>query len=370
MVQVPIKDYSYANARVRAMTSRLLEPSVFKELLAAPDYNRALGVLEETEYQEDLEHFMLEGARPTIVDRAFNRNLVRNFGKIKEFFIGKPLKLVNILLSRWDLYNLKTVMRGMRALVPKQEIMRILVPVGFLDEAVLQEIVNQPDLRAALDAVVVFSMGWSIPYGKAVREHLLEYLREHDLSILELALDRFHYEHVAGELKDRDPDTSLVRGVVRLEVDGINLVTLMRICGMELEASRAGDFFVPGGSLEDPAEFARLMSLGQPENVYQGLLRRFPEYRASLQAAWRSFDEKGEGAFEDELQKNVIRRCLGMGRDPLGIGVIVHYMWKKYLEITNLRIIMRGKSIGLIESQIRKELFLWEEISGEGAARG
>ncbi|MDI7253258.1 MAG: V-type ATPase subunit, partial [Actinomycetota bacterium] len=60
-----------------------------------------------------------------------------------------------------------------------------------------------------------------------------------------------------------------------------------------------------------------------------------------------------------------------MAKDPLGIGVIIHYMWRKYLEITNLRIIMRGKSIGLIESQIRKELFLWEEETArEGAARG
>ncbi|MGQ9536393.1 MAG: V-type ATPase subunit [Actinomycetota bacterium] len=370
MVQVPIKDYSYANARVRAMTSRLLDPSVLRELLSAPDYNRALGVLEETEYQEDLEYFMLEGARPTIVDRAFNRNLVRNFGKIKDFFIGRPLELVNLLLSRWDLYNLKTVLRGMRALVPKQEIQRILVPVGFLDEAVLQEIIGQPDLRAALDAVVVFSMEWPIPYGRAISEHLVEYLREHDLSILELALDRFHYQQVVKDLKGRDPDTSLVREVIRLEVDSINLVTLMRICGMDLEASRAEDFFVTGGSLESPAEFARLMSLGQPERVYEDLLRRFPEYREPLQAAWRNFEQKGEGAFEDELQKHLIRRCLGMGKDPLGIGVIIHYMWRKYLEITNLRIIMRGKSIGLIESQIRKELFLWEEETArEGKAR-
>lgn len=370
MVQVPIKDYSYANARVRAMTSRLLDRSVFKKLLAAPDYNRALGVLEETEYGEDLEYFVLEGARPTIVDRAFNRNLVRNFSKIKDFFVGKPLQLVNALLSRWDLYNLKTIMRGMRALVPKQEIQRLLVPVGALDEAVLLEIINQPDLRACLDAIVVFSMEWPIPYGKAISEHLTEFLRERDLAILELALDKFHYRNVIALLKDRDANTSLVREVVRLEVDSINMVTLMRICGLDLQVSRAEDFFVPGGTLEDPESFARLVALGQPELVYEALYRQLPEYREPLQSAWRQFDERGENAFEDELEKYMIRRCLGMSKDPLGIGVIIYYMWRKYLEIVNLRIIMRGKSIGLIESQIRKELFLWEEeASRERAAR-
>ncbi len=370
MVQVPLKDYSYANARVRAMTGRLLEPGVFKELMAAPDYNRALAVLEETEYGEDLEHFMLEGARPTIVDRAFNRNLIRNFGKIKDFFTGRPRELVDILLSRWDLYNLKTVMRGMRALVPKQEIQRILVPIGALDEAVLLEIMNQPDLRACLDAIVVFSLEWPVPYGRAITEHLTEYLREHDLSVLELALDKFHYRNVIELLKGGDANTGLVREVVRMEVDSINIATLMRVCGLEMESLRPEDLFVPGGTLEGPEGFARLMALGQPERVYEALLSRFPEYREALQAAWREFDEREEKAFEDELQKYEIRKCLGMSKDPLGIGVIINYMWRKYMEITNLRIIMRGKSIGLIESQIRKELLLWEgESSRESAAR-
>ena len=62
MVQVPLKDYTYANARVRAMNSRLLDEHVYKDLLDAPDYNQALGVLENTEYQVDIEQFILEGA--------------------------------------------------------------------------------------------------------------------------------------------------------------------------------------------------------------------------------------------------------------------------------------------------------------------
>ncbi|MBC7246229.1 MAG: V-type ATPase subunit [Actinobacteria bacterium] len=363
MVQVPLKDYSYANARVRAMTSRLLDRGVFKELLAAPDYNRALGVLEDTEYGEDIEQFMLEGARPTIIDRAFNRNLARNFAKIKDFFIGRPHELVNALLSRWDPYNLKTIMRGMRALVPKQEIARNLVPIGALDEVVLGEIINQPDLRASLDAIMVFSREWWIPYGRAISEHLTEYLREHDLSVLEIALDKLHYREIAGKLRGGDANTALVREVARMEVDSINIVNLIRICGLDLQAARAEDYFIPGGTLEEGAEFARIMALGQPEAVCEALLRRLPEYRAALQKAWRNFEEKGEGAFEDELEVHVIERCLGMSKDPLGIGVIIDYMWRKYLEITNLRVIMRGKSIGLIESQIRKELLLWEDAS-------
>src|SRR5512139_2104998 len=136
MVQVPLKDYSYANARVRAMNARLLDQSVYKDLLDAPDYNRAIAVLQETEYGEDIEHFMMEGARPTTMDGAFNGNFIRNFARRKEFCMRRPEDMVNALLARWHLYNLKTILRGMRALILKTEIMRNLVPIGSLDEAV------------------------------------------------------------------------------------------------------------------------------------------------------------------------------------------------------------------------------------------
>jgi V/A-type H+-transporting ATPase subunit C len=363
MVQVPLKDYSYANARVRAMTARLLEEHVFKSLLDAPDYNASLGVLEETAYAEDIEHFVLEGARPTIIDRAFNRNLVSNFDKIKQFFMGKPEEMVNALLSRWDLYNLKTIMRGMRALIPKTEISRNLIPIGSLDLVILEEITNQPDLRASLDAIVMFSREWWIPYGQAITAHLGEYLREHDLSILETALDRFHYEHITEVLKGGGANTALVRDVVKLEADSINITNLMRICGLELKEARVEDYFIPGGSLTE-RDFVRIINMKQPEQVYEAIKNKTP-YKAALEKAWSSFDERGEGAFEDEMQKYIINTCIHMSKDPLGIGVIIEYMWRKYLEVTNLRIIIRGKSIGLIESQIRKELFLMGEESRE-----
>jgi V/A-type H+-transporting ATPase subunit C len=319
--------------------------------------------LEDTEYGADIEQFVLEGARPTILDRAFNHNLVRNFSKIKDFFMGKPEEMVDALLSRWDLYNLKTIMRGKRALIPKTEIVRNLVPIGALDLVVLEEIIDQPDLRASLDAMVMFSREWWIPYGQAITANLGDYLRDHDLSILEMALDKFHYLKITELLKGGDANSSLVGEVVALEIDTINVVTLMRICGLELVDRKVEDFYVTGGTITQ-RDFSRIMDLGQPEQVYEALLLKTP-YRVPLEAAWKRFEERGESAFEDEMRKYTMKTCMNMAKDPLGIGVIIEYMWKKYLEVTNLRIIIRGKSIGLIESQIRKELFIWGEESHE-----
>ncbi len=366
VVQVPLDDYGYANARVRAMTARLLDEHVYQQILEAPDYHSAIGVLEDTEYAKEVEEAVLEGINPTNIDRALTKNMIRNFDRIKHFISGRPHELIEILLSRWDLYNVKTILRGKRALVPNTEIERNLVPIGFLDMTVLGEIVRQPDLRSALDAVVVFSMEWPIPYGRAITSTLPEFLREHDLSIVETALDQLHYRHVISQARGKDVNSALVRKVIAMEIDVINIMNLLRLCGLELAKEGALKYFLPHGSLSQE-EYVRIMGLGQPEAVAGELMRVLPQYREPISLGMRQFDEKGESAVLDELEKHVIKTCIHLTRDPLGIGVIIRYMWLKYLEVMNLRIIIRGKSIGLIESQIRKELFLFDEVLRKSA---
>ena len=336
------------------MSSRLLDAGTYDDLLAAADFGRAVNILDNTEYGPDIEATILESFRPTSIDRALNLNLARNFSKIMEFFIGRPQELLKVLLSRWDLYNLKTIIRGKRAMVPKAEISRNLMPVGSLDLVVLDLIIDQPDLRSVLDAMVMFSSQWWVNYGEAIAPHMSEFLRDQDLSVIELALDRFHYEQVAGIAAGPGKNSALVRQVVGMEVDAINIATLLRICGLEMEEGEAADYFIPGGML-DVEEFARLLSLGQIERIVDELAASTP-YSEPLQRAMELLDKRGETVFQDELERYIIRRCLTISEDTLGIGVIIKYMWRKYLEITNLRIIVRGKSIGLIESQIREEL--------------
>ncbi len=363
MVQVPLKDYGYANARVKAMKSRLIDRHTFDELLAADDYRRALGILEVTEYASDIEEVVLQGLRPTDIDRAFNNNLIRNFSKIKDFITGRPGELIDALLGRWDLYNLKTLLRGKRALIPKAEITRNLVPIGNLDLPVLEEIISQPDLRASLDAIVMFSPQWKISYGRAVTDSLAEYIKERDLSVVEINLDKLHYSEVSEVVKGLDNNSRLARQVVELEVDVMNIETLLRLCGLQMGGSKAQTYYVPGGSMSRD-DFEQYSHLGQLEDLVDLLSRETP-FGEALQRAMRTYEEKGDAVFQDELEQHVIRKCINISQDPLGLGVIIEYMWKKYLEITNLRIIIRGKNISMIESQIRKELFMWNEGEGQ-----
>jgi V/A-type H+-transporting ATPase subunit C len=54
-----------------------------------------------------------------------------------------------------------------------------------------------------------------------------------------------------------------------------------------------------------------------------------------------------------------MRRALSLGTgDPLGIGIGISYLWAKQNEITNLRIIVKGKSVGMPNDRVRREMIL------------
>jgi len=141
--------------------------------------------------------------------------------------------------------------------------------------------------------------------------------------------------------------------MIRLEVDGINHVTLLRLSGQDFGRERLKEYYLPGGNLRFGA-FSRIAGAKDEEAVVAGLT--VGPLREALAAALDELDEKGYGVFQDELDKLMIRTARRLDDNPLDIGVIIRYMWLKYMEVANLRVIMRGKSIGLIESQIRKEL--------------
>lgn len=363
MGQVPLKDYAYGNARVKAMSGRLLDALKFDALLAARDLNHFLSELDDTQYGPYVEEAVIEGLRPTMVDRAFNRNLVKEFTGIRNFFEGRPYDLVRVLLARWDLYNLKTILRGKQALIPNSEIIRALVPMGDIDEVTLEEIVNQPDFRASVDAMVMFGRSWRIKYGTAINSKLREYFHEHDLAILELAMDRLHYQEVSELAEGRDSSSVKVSRMIRMEIDSINLVTLLRLSGSDYGRDQLKEYFLPGGDMQFGV-FTRIAASKDEEAVVREL--GTGPFREVLAGAVGELDEKGYGVFQDELDMLMIRTAVKLDDNPLDIGVIIKYMWRKYMEVANLRVIMRGKSIGMIESQLRKELI---DLEREPAAK-
>jgi len=117
-------------------------------------------------------------------------------------------------------------------------------------------------------------------------------------------------------------------------------------------------FFLPGGLRVDEALFADLANKSDVDEVYERL-KRTPYGRPVEQVAVKYIESGSVSVFERALEDYMMRQAFAVGRgEPLGVGIIVSYLWMKSNEVTNLRIIVKGVSVGMPESRIREELII------------
>ena len=154
-------DWGYINARMRGMKSRLLDHHTLDTLILQPDLDSLVSEIEKTAYREDLVEARGRYSGMPAIEHALRNNFVRTFRKVLGFSKEKEAeKYISIFLHRWDVQNIKTVLRGKNIHVTSEEILDCLVPAGELDEATLTELVRQPDMKAVIDLLAT----WRIPY--------------------------------------------------------------------------------------------------------------------------------------------------------------------------------------------------------------
>ncbi len=278
-MQANLSDYGYVNARIRGMKSHLLGRNFYEQLIKLEDLYSMITELEKTPYKKELDECVArEQVEPGDIDEALKRNLARTFRKVLSFMAGEPRKLTGILLARWDLHNVKSILRGKhigaagdpaRQLSPRpggtmaamgavvagateEEIYKSLIPAGEVDIPFLAELAKQPDVKSVVDLIVT----WDLPYAKPLRKSLPKYLEamrrkkfveaedlaetveqtpieieslERNLAILETALEKSYYSFALKNTSENSLNSRIVRALVVSQIDITNIVTLLQI---------------------------------------------------------------------------------------------------------------------------------------------
>lgn len=356
--------YPYGNARIRAMKSRLLGRRAYDDLLAATGIDPVIELLAGSDYKAEIEATLVKYGGMRCVAEALRLNVGRRIGKIKEFFAGRPRQLLGMLLARWDLFNLMTILRGQARNVPADEILETVVPAGELSEVDLKEMAQQPGLRATADLM----LAWRLPYAQALATALRA---GGELSEIETRLSQGRYQESLRAL-GADPNDLLVREMLEAEIDKVNLMILLRLGrerGRMEKAERRGGpldataLLVQGGTL--PRRLLKeLGAAADVESVVRGLSGT--PYGTILSSRLDDYRQRGDlASLERGLEEFLARKGTGMfHRDPLSIAVPIGYLWAKTGEVVNVRLIAQGKALGWERNAIQKNLTGLERFYG------
>ncbi len=353
-------DYAYFNARVRAMQSRLLGREQYDALLAQDTTGGIMENLKNSPYAEALERVVDApgtGSRPdpTIrLDEALRRDLTRTLSKLRHLVSNRVRELLDTLLLRWDTYNVKTVVRGKRAAAPIEDVLGAMVPVGVLDEIALAELSRAPTLGAVADTLAT----WRIPLARPLRQGLKRLGESESLQATEYELDRFVFAHAFTVATDGDDNDAVVRRYVHLMADRTNLSTALRFLAERspLSPLEAARHFIDAGGRFTRSHYDTLVGA---RDLRHGLSLLTNGPFAWLPGRAAAAERLSLPLIERRLDHWMIRQARGLARpEPLGIGLAILYIEQKINEVRNLRMIVRGKALGMGAEAIEEWLII------------
>lgn len=347
-------EYGYAAARVRAMKGRLLDRAFFDRLVGIDNFAELIVALEQTSYKQDIHEAILQDRGTAGIEAGLKRNIAASFSLVRQIVDGRARELVDILLGRWDVQNLKTIMRGLHIGAGHDEIVVGLVPAGAIGEAALDELAASSDVRAFLNLMAT----WGMSYARPLTENYFKYHDDAGLQSLEFVLDESYFQESLRRLRPRSLDTGLVREVLMREIDMTNVMTLLRLTREQVSADTKAQFFLAGGKQVDREFFMSLAMEEDVDDLVAGLGQT--SLGKYLKQGWEGFLSTGHfSLMERAMESYLIQANISLFRaEPLSIAVVIAYIWAKLNEVANLRIIVHGKAVKMPETKVRQALVL------------
>lgn len=335
----PVK-YAYITGRVRAMKTKLIPAEMYPRMQSM-DASEIARYLEETQYKDEIDALSKDHSGTELIEHATFANLAKTYRKLLDVSIDEPQFLILEYLRRWDIWNIKTILRGKFYGASDAEIMKYLVPAGELDAEFLDGLTKKGTIQEVISAFE----------GKDYSSALAQYDGK-NLASLENALDKLYYfrmeRAVGGTLS---VGGGLLLKYVRREIDIRNLITLFRMNKAGVEGAIIQENLIPGGKLHE--ELSRMA--GQPFGEFLRGLEGYPFWSSISDIATADIDAISR--IEARLRAYLVRYAWALSNyHPLSILPVLGYIVSKDTEVANIRKIVRGKEAGLPAELIEEQV--------------
>lgn len=333
-------NYAYACTRVKAKKRFLLSKDVYSRLLVMDVYEigRFLG---ETQYREEMTKYGSRYSGANLVEVAVTRNLANTYSDILSFTTGHLREMVGNYLERWDIYNVKTIVRGKITRVKDEDILDTLVPAGAFSEPYLKSLVQMPSIGEIMDALALE------PSLALTSELIREVVDSGRLAGLEDHLDQQMYYDLLKVVKGTESAEKILRDYIRAEIDIVNMKVLLKLKAERVPEEKIVKYLIPGGM---DYSIDKLRGIAQQEGMVPVLeeLERSSMYEDIKDAIEQFKADRKLSGLTIALDKALIGTSEKFAHFyPLSVLPIVNYMTRKNVEVGNIRVIARGKESGL-----------------------
>jgi V/A-type H+-transporting ATPase subunit C len=340
-----IKDvlsYLYVNAKVMAKEGKFISPMRWDDLWGCTSPAEVASLLEGTDYFP----YLAEGA--THEAKELEKAILEEFSalanEISAIIPKGAWPVREYLLRRWDVMNLRTIMRGIHGEVSKGEIVESMVEGGELDYTFLKDLIDVEDMDGFVALLA------RTPY-HGLTEGLDKYQATHNLFYLEALLDKILWEDLLAKVMNLKGSKEF-RGFIEVCAQTHNLKMILRAKNNGLSLEEVGSFLIsestPTNELTnayDEEELSGLISLLEGTVYFEPLVSAQADHERT--GSVFSFEAALDNLVEHHAEN--IRK-----KKPFGPGPLIGFIVSKEAEVRGLTAIVRSTEVDLDRQNIRE----------------
>jgi len=326
--------YAYLDTRVSGMAAHLLRPGQLEDLVEHPidaDTSRKLALAPGSEHDA-----RLTGQHATSV-------LLDELAVLVRAVRGAERDFLTYWAHRFELRNLKTLLRGKMADRSNAAIRDELFDMGALGTLPMEELLQTEDVAELLRRLE------RTPHADLARQARILHDEHHGLFAIDAALDKQYYTELAkraGRIHPRH--APLFHELLGTRMDRVNLIWLLRYrFAYDLPPIQTFYLLVPAGLRLGVRTLQALTQLGTFEDV----IGKLPEpLHSKLKPAANAFEAS---LLMEEETRRVARVAL---RARFGFTPAFAYLLLREDDLRRIRAVLEGKRLELDATAIRASL--------------
>ncbi|MFB0520268.1 MAG: V-type ATPase subunit [Desulfatiglandales bacterium] len=336
--------YLYVNAKVMAKEGKFISPARWEDLWGCKSPGEIASLLEGTDYFPYLSERAIGEARElenailkefSALGREISKSIPKGAWPIREY-----------LLRKWDVINLRTVMRGIQGGLRKEEILDSFVEGGELDFMFFRALTDAEGMDSFVGLLA------KTPY-QSLKDGVARYNVAKNLFFLEAALDKILWEDLWIKVLNLKGMKEF-RDFIGTSVETHNLKIILRAKDNGLPLEDIEPFLIHECTLLnellpafDEEDLPGLISLLEDTIYLEPLLSALAEHERTGSIL----------SFEQALDNMVVRKAEDIRKKkPFGPGPLIGFLVSKEKEVRNLLAIVRSTEVALNRDEIRESL--------------
>lgn len=340
--------YAASYGRMRALKGNLLSESDFQKLIDAPSTNEILISLSDMGYDGLLDK--QESLSSNEVEHTLKQDLIESHIKLFSFLGNSDLlKLADLLMQRFELTNLKTILRVLDNSSSAQTAAAFILKLEKFHSLPIDDLLATQSIEECVEVL------GNTPFGEGSRRAYEVYSSDQNLFSMEVALELDYYNRLTENL-NIFADKSLLE-IIGIEIDAKCIAWALRFRHhYKFEPEKIFQYMVADRWNFSDSLFWNLVSPEDIEDAASALSSS--SYREILDSIDLSNDNIID-RIEILLQRDLYQKARAwFFNHPLKMSVLLAYFSLKRAEIHDLTTIIYGKLLDMPKERIERYLII------------